>query len=322
MKRSLLDHLVCPECKTPLDLEVREEEEGQVKTGSLKCADSKHIYPISKFIPRFVDADKYAGTFSKQREYVRRHFKYYRQDTSGDRLFLPTTGLDEDWIRGGLCLEVGCGYGRFVDVVQRLGGEVVGIDLSTISIELAQEFVGLRDNVHLVQCDLYNQPFRPATFSTVYSIGVLHHTPSTREAFRAIAPYAKDGGRVSIWVYPTNMFYAEEAWRVITKRLPHSVLYGWCIVNQALFSWIRALPGGWRFSRIVPGGIPSKNSPFFWLRVVGDFDTLSPQYNHTHTPENVVQWFEEEGLTDVRALERQTAVTGVMSRHTAARPPP
>ena len=309
MKAELLDYLVCPDCRERFDLAVHKEADGEIETGVLSCRRGCGSYPITRFVPRFVDADRYANTFSLQRRYVRRHFDHYRQDVSGDRLFLPTTGFDADAVKRGVSLEVGCGYGRFLDVVNRMGGTIIGVDLSTHSIDLARDFVGSRPGVHLVQCDLFRLPFRPATFDHVFSIGVLHHTPDTREAFKAIVPYARPLGRVAIWTYhPRNKVHANR-WRVVTTKLPAPVLYAFCFTSQALFSWIRALPGGARFSAIVPGSRPVPGSKF-WLRVMNDFDNLSPKYAHVHTPDEVSAWFAAEGLEDVRVLQRDTAVVG------------
>jgi SAM-dependent methyltransferase len=309
MKRELLEYLRCPVCVTRLDLAVAEEEHGEVKTGTLTCQERRHTYQVSRFVPRFVDADAYADSFSLQRLYVRKHFKYYEKDTSGDAQFFPTTGFDPTAITSGLSLEIGCGYGRFVDVVQRAGGAVVGVDLSTHSIDLAHDFVGLRPGVFLVQADLFHLPFARQTFQHVYSIGVLHHTPDTRKAFTAIAPYAKPGGSVAIWVYHPSRKRTTDRWRPLTTRLSHRTLYGLCVANQALFSWIRALPGGGKFSQIIPGSSPAPGRPF-WLRVLGDFDAYSPKFAYVHEPAEVVSWFEQAGLKDVRVLERPTAVTG------------
>jgi SAM-dependent methyltransferase len=269
-----------------------------------------HSYPITKFIPRFVDADKYADSFSRQRLYVRRHFKYYLKDRSGDELFQFTTSFTPDDLKSGLSLEVGCGYGRFLDVVQRRGGRIIGVDLSTHSVELAHDFVGLRPNVYLVQCDLFKLPFRRDYFDRIFSIGVLHHTPSTREAFEALVPHVAKGGRIAVWVYHPDDKKSSDRWRKLTTRLNHRLLYGWCIANQVLFSWIRALPGGWRFSYVVPGNQPGRNRPF-WLRVLSDFDDLSPRYAHVHDQNEVASWFARAGLSQVRVLDRKTAVVGV-----------
>jgi SAM-dependent methyltransferase len=315
VKADLLDYLACPTCHSGLSLEAHRESDGEVEEGALRCIRGCGVYHISRFVPRFVDSDRYAATFSRQRRYVREHFDDYRADRSGDRLFLPTTGFDAKALTRGVALEAGCGYGRFVDVVQRLGGTIVGADLSTNSIDLAFDFVGRRPNVHLVQCDLFKLPFRHETFDHVFSIGVLHHTPDTRKAFEAIVPYAKPSGRVAIWVYHPRNKVSANRWRVVTTRIPNALLYGFCVVNQALFSWIRAMPGGSRFNALVPGASPSSGAPF-WMRVMADFDNLSPKYAHVHTADEVRGWYADAGLQDIRVLSRDTAVVG--TRNSAA----
>jgi SAM-dependent methyltransferase len=316
MKEALVAHLACPACASSLDLDVNERGDGEIRTGVLRCSRDGRVFPVTRFIPRFVDADTYADSFSRQRLYVRQHFQHYGDDRSGDTQFLPTTGFTAEQIRAALTLDVGCGYGRFVDVVERMGGRVVGVDLSTHSIDLAHDFVGLRPNVHLVQADLFHLPFRREVFDQAYAIGVLHHTPDTGAAFHAILPYIRHGGQIAVWVYHPSMKVSVNRWRRITTRLPPRWVYGWCIVNQVLFSWIRALPGGGRFSRLIPGAAPGQP---FWMRVLSDFDDLSPRFAHVHTPEEVRQWFEEAGLEEVRMLDRKTAVCGRVSSAASCR---
>ena len=308
MKHELLRYLVCPDCKAPLELESEEEASGEIYSGALHCKNKECVFPIKGYVPRFVDTELYADSFSKQRLYVRKHFKYYRSDRSGEKLFLPTTGFLAEDLRRDITLEIGCGYGRFLDVVNRLGGEVIGVDLSTHSIELAQDFVGLRRNVHLVQCDLFRMPFAFESFPRIFSIGVLHHTPDTRAAFLATLPYLEKGGEIAIWVYPPKMIRSANRWRRVTTRVPHSWLYCWCILNEILFSWVRALPGGWRFGSVIPGDALGKSH--FWLRVMSDFDALSPKFAHTQSGAELRSWFAESGLADVEILARASSAKG------------
>jgi SAM-dependent methyltransferase len=291
--------------RVELDSQIGED----IEKGELICPNGCR-YPIVNSIPRFVDRDKYADSFSRQRLYVRRHIEHYLKDSSGDALFESSTGFELGRLRSGITLEVGCGYGRFLDVVERFGGEVVGVDLSTHSIELARDFVGNRPSVHFVQADLFKLPFETGSFDHVFSIGVLHHTPDTKAALNATVPYVASGGEIAIWVYPVGSKQSDDRWRYVTRHLPHPVLYGFCIVNQLAFSWIRGLPGGWRFSRIIPGCGPSGGH--FWLRVMSDFDSLSPKYARTHAADEVESWLEDAGLVDIQRLSRATAIKGRM----------
>ena len=53
--------------------------------------------------------------------------------------------------------------------------------------------IGRRENVHLVQADIFKPPFREGAFDHAYSIGVLHHTPDTRRASRRPPPFPRPG---------------------------------------------------------------------------------------------------------------------------------
>lgn len=63
MKERLLQWVRCPECYGNLRLEDERYEDSEVKKGKLACTCGCQ-YEISDFIPRFVNTDKYVGSFS------------------------------------------------------------------------------------------------------------------------------------------------------------------------------------------------------------------------------------------------------------------
>ncbi len=54
MKRELMDILACPLCKGSLELNIIEEKEGEVVTGSLFCQRCGQSYPITDSIPNLL----------------------------------------------------------------------------------------------------------------------------------------------------------------------------------------------------------------------------------------------------------------------------
>lgn len=308
MKRSLVQHLVCPLSKQPLDLEIVEADAtGEIKTGRLTSAHGS-AYEIRNWVPRFVDRDSYGDTFTRQRLYARKHFDKMRHDNARQsELFIASTGFSLSAVEG-LTLDAGCGPGRFCRVVGESGGEVIGVDLSASTVELAFEFTGRHENVHIIQADLTNLPFRNDTFQRIFSIGVLDHTPDTGRSFKALVPYLRSGGEIAIWVYAPETRIAENRWRRLSTKLPLSVVYGWCLFDAALLAWLRELPGGGKFSALVPG--PGVRDTTFWERVLGNFDSLTPHYAHSHAPDEVLEWFRTSGLVDVEARARRTSVRG------------
>jgi SAM-dependent methyltransferase len=307
MKRLLLNHLVCPCDSSALALEILEEDRnGEILRGTLRSAEGR-TYPIERGVPRFVESDQYATTFSRQRQLVRKHWNSYRLDDNEERkLFVASTGFD---LRGldGLTLDAGCGFGRFARFVSAAGSEVIGVDLSSDTVDIAFDNIGRQELVHIVQADLTRLPFRRGLFKRVFSIGVLHHTPDTRKSFEQLLPYLCPGGEAAIWVYPPEMKVTSDVWRKLTLRLPLRVVYGWCVLNEALFAPLRSLPGAWRLGRIVPGGALGRP---FWVRVLSDFDDLTPRFAHSHSPQEVRNWFADAGLADIEILPRLSAVRG------------
>jgi uncharacterized protein YbaR (Trm112 family) len=61
MKRELMEVLACPLCKGELELEVTEEKDGEIVTGSLTCAVCQQSYPISEGIPNLLPPELREG---------------------------------------------------------------------------------------------------------------------------------------------------------------------------------------------------------------------------------------------------------------------
>jgi SAM-dependent methyltransferase len=326
MKHRLLEILCCPACRGPLTLDATEEKYGEVRSGELACGRCGASYPIVGYVPRFVDREAAEPALALQHRCVRRHFDAYVSDRSGDARLVPYTGFDVRDLRRGLTLEVGCGYGRFLNTVSHRGGEIVGVDVSASAADLAFDFVGRRPKVHVIQADLFRLPLRDGAFARAFAIGVLHHTPDPEAAVRAIAPKLAPGGQLSIWVsHPASRARAVELWRKVTTRLPPATLYALCVLNQLLLSPARRVPKlGGLLGRLLPGFWPHPGTRF-WQRAIGDFDTLAPARATSHEPEEALRWLAAAGLEGVKALGPLTAVTGtaparIAAESTAVRP--
>ena len=73
----------------------------------------------------------------------------------------------------GLVLDLGCGMGRYANLVAGEGGRVVAVDLNEAVDAGHKRF----PEVSFVQADLSALPFAPHQFDLAYSFGVLHHLP-------------------------------------------------------------------------------------------------------------------------------------------------
>jgi SAM-dependent methyltransferase len=201
MRATLLGFLACPRRRCGLDQRASSTVDDNIHEGSLHCRDCRAEYPVRGGIPRFVPDAAYARSFSFEwRRWRRTQFDTAARNDSL-ATFTASTGHTPVDFAGKAVLEAGCGTGRYMDLLARAGAQIMGLDLSP-AIEVTQENLGHLPTCHFVQGDLMRPPFRVQAFDFVYSIGVLHHTSSTRQSFRGLVPLLREGGEIAVWVHP------------------------------------------------------------------------------------------------------------------------
>jgi SAM-dependent methyltransferase/uncharacterized protein YbaR (Trm112 family) len=239
-------------------------------------------------------------------------FKYESDKTWGwdtedrKRVFLSEIGLEADSLEQKLLLDAGCGNGILSALLTEFGLEVVGVDISESVVRAdsqKEEFAkGKAFNVHFAQGNLFGLPFKPGSFDIIYSSGVLHHCPDTRDTFLKIIPFVKPNGRVYIWVYGKRGFFVSAfMWhgRFLRKHISLKTLFRYC---QALAPFYKVMTRA--LSALHVYEFRPRNTREITLDL---FDAFSPQYNHPHTQAEVLGWFREHGFA-------QAAVCGV-SKH-------
>jgi len=307
----------CPDTRGSLRIEQATEADSRLaaRRGDKRPVDHVYVsddtgkrWPVIGGIPRFVESDLYVDSFSFEwNTHNQTQLDSRTGSTSSEEMFQLKTGLDGDQVRGKLVLDAGVGAGRFSDVLSRWGANVVGVDLS-YAVEASYANFKHLPNVKIAQADIGRLPFAERTFDYIVSIGVLHHTPNLRAYFERLVPLLKPGGEICIWVYPAQGDYIKRAaWIPFTYRIPDTWFYGWCRVfvpwalkhlNNPVVQYIhKAFP----FSN---QGLGVEND------ILDTFDGYSPRYHEIHNPDEVVTWFNEAGLIDVRVLPWDTAVRG------------
>jgi SAM-dependent methyltransferase len=202
--------------------------------------------------------------------------------------------------------------GRFLDIVSRDGATLaVGVDLSS-AVDAAAANLSDCDNVLVIKGDIFRLPFRRGSFDVIFSIGVLHHTPSTENAFRALVPLVKPGGEIAISVYAATMkpgvgwavyMFRRRFFRVFTRRLPKRLMLWWSLYcvpvlwvidKIPVIRWIRYL-----FPAVIYKSYPLKQS------VLDTFDIYASELESRHRPKEVIRWFREAGLTNIDLLDSE-----------------
>lgn len=325
MKKEHLKYLACPICKGDLIiLQVQKQSDASIETGILQCLRCSEKYDIIRHIPRFVSIKNYASGFGFEwTKHGRTQYDSYSgADISETRFFEETK-----WPRkldGQIILEVGSGSGRFTEQAASTGAMVVSMDYS-YAVDTNYAFNGSKDNVLIVQADIYHMPFMKNSFDKIFCFGVLQHTPNVQEAFFKLPSYLKPGGNLAIDVYRKlwgfKQLLVTKYWvRPFTKNITPEMLYSWC-KRYVEFMW----PLAKLFSRI-----PYIGRRLNWKLLIADyrgvfnlsevmlkewaildtFDMLSPVYDYPQTIETVKNWFKDAHMINVEVSYGYNGIEG------------
>lgn len=187
---------ICPATKSKLTL----KNDYYISAEGLK-------YIVVNNIPRFVNQNNYARSFGLQWN----RFRKTQLDS-----YTGTT-LTEDRLRG-ICkgnlnvfsgkdvLEIGCGAGRFTEIMLKHKAKIWSVDLSN-AVEANYKNFCENENYHVLQADLYSLPFNENCFDVVTCIGVIQHTVSPELTIKELAKYVKPGGILLIDHYAKDYPY-------------------------------------------------------------------------------------------------------------------
>lgn len=324
MKQEHIKYLVCPRCKSELKIKVKKEVDGKIKDGMLICKKCNVSYPIIKFIPRFVPLENYASSFGYQWNklgYVQ--YDSFTKKPITEERFFKSTKWEKD-LKGEIILEVGSGAGRFTEIAAKTGAFVVSIDYSN-AVETNYRYNGNKDNVLIVQANIYEMPFRDNYFDRIFCFGVLQHLPDVKKGFFSLIPLLKINGRLAIDVYKISLlrklFYTKYWIRPITKRVDKQKLFNF-IEKWVNFWWPKTR---WISKNIPKGRFLVKNFLFIadytgaydleddilktWA-ILDTFDMLSPAYDNPQTLKTVRKWFEEGRFEEIEVEYGYNGIVG------------
>lgn len=320
MNNSLLDILVDPITKESLRLD----------GDRLYNADGV-AYPIINSIPRFVLTE---DSGQKQTE---TSFGYkWQQESSYDTPavhesarawlvsrygFQDVAAMRNFFAGRKRILDAGCGSGFSASLWMTpawQGAQWVGADIS-VAIDVAQKRLAGGTDRHFVQADILQLPFQAKSFDTIFSEGVLHHTPSTERAFKSLVPLLEPGGELMFYVYrkksPIREFTDDHIRAAIADLPPEEA---WAVMRpltklgQALaelhtevevpedIPYLGIKAGRYDVQRLIYWHI----AKLFWNESFSfeannhvNFDWYAPRYAHRQTEEEVRRWCTESNLT-------------------------
>jgi len=316
MKLKLLKFLVCFSCGRPFKLEVYFKD-NEIKEGLLACTKCGKSYPIKNYIPRILPPQ-----LNKQTKKTAESFTYEWKNFSNlynqyKRQFLDWVfPIKPQFFKNKIILDAGCGVGRHVFHSARFGAkEVIGVDLSN-SVDVAYQHVKRLPNVHIIQADIYNLPFK-RDFDFIYSIGVLHHLPYPERGFRQLLKYLKANGKVFACVYGregNKLLRGVLLLRRITTKLPLRLTEALSFLFMVfLFPTIRLIYrplNNKKFTKRLAEALP-QNAFFNYLSdftfkqthsII--FDQLFAPIANYYTKEEFSKWFKNAKLKDIVITQR------------------
>jgi SAM-dependent methyltransferase len=335
VRSELTDILVDPADGGPLSLDEQQRDGDDIVTGVLR-GENGRSYAIRRSIPRFVELED-EGQAQTQSSFG---FKWTKRDSFGsegmqkelhgwllDRYgFRSGDEMRDFFASRGRTLDAGCGAGFatsawMCDGWNASGAEWVGADIS-VAIDVARERLGGFGGTHFVQADVLDLPFRPESFDVVFSEGVLHHTPSTERALKALVPLLRPGGELMIYVYarkaPIREFtddFVRERLADLTPAEAWEALRPLTRLGQALAELetevdvpedvplLGIKAGRYDVQRLIYWNV----AKLFWNAEMTfeennhlNFDWYAPRYAWRQTEDEVRRWYEESGLEVTR----------------------
>jgi SAM-dependent methyltransferase/uncharacterized protein YbaR (Trm112 family) len=226
--------------------------------------------------------------------------------------FVEPLGITEATARDKVILDAGCGNGSQSVAYSSLGLEVIAIDLSS-GLERGQAFRRMYpgsdpSKVHFVQADLRRPPLAAESVDLIHSAGVLHHTPNTLEAFRAIRPLLKQGGAFYVWLYKYEPVVTPlvNTIRALTTRIPAHIFTR---ISQAM-----ALPFIGFCKTVNALGIRSYPSMTRREAALALLDIFGAPYAHYHCYDEVKGWYRAEGFAEMWGVNDTRRGFGVCGR--------
>lgn len=275
------------------------------KTGAtLRTENERLISPTGENfavvhgIPRFVPEDNYAAAFGLQwKTFTKTQLDSYSElPITKDRL-IRCLGVPLEAMKGKTVLEVGCGAGRFTELLVAAGALVHAVDLS-IAVEANKENIGAPSNYTVAQASVYELPYPDNSFDFVVCLGVIQHTPNSNQTIEALWKKVRPGGVLVIDHYRWRLAYystLKPLYRHWLRTMPPAKSKK---KVDALVDFF--FPWHWRFRNVRPAWwLLHRISPLIeyihlfsekgydfhleWSRL-DSYDSLTDYYKHLKTP--------------------------------------
>ena len=345
MKLSILDHIVCPTCYSNFKIRIKSKMKTEIKEGTLICIKCNNKFKISKGIPRFVvdlSKDFVRTEMAFSAKWKNHHKNHHAKDWVNwqKNWFLERFGwksikqFNTFLSSQNFILDAGTGIGNSAKMLSiNKSSTVFALDASD-SINFAYKKYGRVSNIHFIQADIRQLPFRKTFFDYIFSDQVLHHTKNTSTSFKYLTKFLAKSGFISIYVYNKKApirEYVDDYIRKSTVKMSVKECMEFSKDLAYLGRGLSKLKKKITIPRDIPllgvkAGTYDVQRFVYWnflkcfwdesdnfQRSVGvNFDWYYPKFAYRHTVSEVKKWFRDAKLkiTTLKEIESGISVTG------------
>ena len=345
MKIGLLKTLVCPTCSSGLEIRIKKKRKNEIEEGQLICSKCGEKFKISGGIPRFVidsTKDFIRTEMAFSAKWKNHHKSHYAADWIRfqrkwfiDRFDWNSFKEFNNFLKSRKqILDAGTGIGNSAKMLAvNPTSTVYALDASD-SIDFAYKKYGNIKNIHFIQADIRQLPFKKYFFDYIFSDQVLHHTKNTATSFRYLTKFLVKSGLISIYVYNRKApirEYVDDYIRKKTVKMSVEDCTKFSIDMAYLGKALSKLKKKIVINHDIPvlgvkAGIYDVQRFIYWYflkcfwdesdnfeRSVGvNFDWYYPKFAYRHTTTEVKKWFRDNKIQimSFNEIESGISVTG------------
>jgi len=213
-------------------------------------------------------------------------------------------GIPDEFFKGKIVLDAGCGMGRYsyVAVSKKNPKIIYSIDPGD-GVENAKKLEERYKNIKVKRANIFNLPFKDNFFDSIMSIGVLHHTGNTEKAFQILAKKLKKGGKLFVMLYDYPVWY-KKLWfifiRFFTTKMNQKFLYSYCRFWCALKfipRWIKYALTGYKIQK-------------YERNVADTFDWYCCPHQDFMSRQEIIDMYKRNGFKDITVTNKDYPRTG------------
>jgi SAM-dependent methyltransferase len=212
--------------------------------------------------------------------------------------------------------DLGCGSGRWADLVLTKVGRLHCIDPSELALNVARRRLAGRAGPIFHQASADDMPLADGSQDFGYSLGVLHHVPDTGAAMAACVRKLKPGAPFLVYLYHSfdnRPFWYRPLWaasdvaRKGISRMPFALRKNLTSVIAALVYWPLARAAklaermGWD---VVDYPLSIYRDRNFYVMRTDALDRFGTRLEHRFTRSEIGQMMTAAGLERIRFSER------------------